>query len=70
MVVAKALRRKHGIKEGGIVEQISTENGVILTPVSGSSLLEELDEAAAAIGKVWPKGISAVQAVRKDRERH
>lgn len=30
VVVAKALREKHGIREGGIVEQVSTDKGVLL----------------------------------------
>ena len=43
VVVVKALREKYGIKEGGIVEQISTDKGVLLVPVSVDGLLEELD---------------------------
>lgn len=69
VVVLKELREKHGIKPGGIVEQISTEKGVLLVPVSTDDLLKELDRVAADIGKTWPKEISAVEAVRKDRER-
>ena len=67
VVVAQALRKKHGIKEGGLVEQVSTKRGVLLAPISSSSLLKELDEAAAKIGSVWPKGVSAVHAVQRDR---
>ena len=69
VVVAKELRKKHGIKEGGLVEQISTERGVVLLSVSRSSLLKELDEVAGKVGAAWPKGVSAVQAVRSDREK-
>ncbi len=69
VVVAKQLRDKHGIKEGGLVEQISTDKGVLLVPVSIDDLLEELDAVAGEIGEVWPKGVSAVDAVRQDREK-
>jgi len=69
VVVAKQLRRKHGIKEGGLVEQISTDKGVLLVPVSVDGLLEELDAVAGEIGKAWPKDVSAVEAVRQDREK-
>jgi len=69
VVVAKQLREKHGIKEGGIVEQISTDKGVLLVPVSVDDLLEDLDAVAGGIGEVWPKDVSAVEAVRQDREK-
>jgi len=69
VVVAKQLREKHRIKEGGLVEQISTDKGVLLVPVSVDDLLEELDVVAGEIGEAWPKGVSAVEAVRQDREK-
>lgn len=69
VVVAKELREKYGIKEGGLVEQISTEKGVLLIPLPAENLLKELDDMAEAIGKAWPKKVSAVEAIREDRER-
>ena len=68
VVVAKQLREKHGIKEGGLVEQISTDRGVLLVPVSVDDLLVELDVVAGELGEAWPKGVSSVEAVRQDRE--
>jgi AbrB family looped-hinge helix DNA binding protein len=69
VVVVKELREKHGIKEGGVVEQVSTERGVLLVPVSASGLLKELDAVAEKVGKAWPKGVSAVEAISEDREK-
>lgn len=69
VVVAKQLREKHGLKEGGLVEQFSTDKGVLLVPVSVDSLLDELDAVAEEVGKVWPKDVSSVEAVREDREK-
>lgn len=69
VVVAKELREKYGIKEGGLVEQISTEKGVLLIPLPAEDLLKELDDVAEVIGKAWPKKVSAVEAIREDRER-
>jgi len=69
VVVAKELREKHGINEGGLVEQISTDKGVLLIPVSVDDLLKELDAVAEEVGKAWPKGLSAVEAIREDREK-
>ncbi|MBI2185240.1 MAG: AbrB/MazE/SpoVT family DNA-binding domain-containing protein [Thaumarchaeota archaeon] len=69
VVVAKELRRKHGLKEGGLVEQVSTEQGVLLVPLQTEKLLDELDNAAKEIAETWPRKVSAVQAIRQDRER-
>ncbi|MCK4478514.1 AbrB/MazE/SpoVT family DNA-binding domain-containing protein [Candidatus Bathyarchaeota archaeon] len=69
VVVVKELREKYGIKEGGIVEQISTDKGVLLIPVSVDGLLEELDAVSEEVGRTWPKGVSAVEAVKEDREK-
>lgn len=69
VVVVKELREKHGIKEGGLVEQVSTDKGVLLIPISVDDLLKELDVVAEEIGKTWPKGVSAVEAIREDREK-
>jgi len=69
VVVVKELREKHSIKVGGVVEQISTERGVLLVPVSVDDLLKELDTVAEDVGRSWPRGVSAVEAIREDRER-
>jgi len=69
VVVVKELRKKYGIKEGGLVEQISTEKGVLLIPLSANDLLKELDDVAEDIGKTWPKEVSTVEAIREDREK-
>jgi AbrB family looped-hinge helix DNA binding protein len=69
VVVVKELREKYGIKEGGVVEQVSTERGVLLVPVSAGGLLKDLDAVAEKVGKAWPKGVSAVEAVGEDREK-
>jgi len=65
----KDLREKHGLKEGGLVEQISTERSVLLVPVSADDLLRKLDGVTEKIGNVWPKDVSAVDAIREDREK-
>ena len=69
VVVAKELREKHGIKEGGLVKQVSTDRGVLLIPVSVDELMTELDATAEEIGKTWPKKVSAVEAIKEDREK-
>jgi AbrB family looped-hinge helix DNA binding protein len=69
VVVTKELRERHGIREGGLVEQISTEKGVLSIQVSSDESLNELDAVAEEIGKTWPREVSAVEAIREDRER-
>jgi len=69
VVILKELREKHGLKEGELVEQISTDKGVLIVPVSADDLLKELDAIAEKIGEAWPRGVSAVEAVRADREK-
>lgn len=69
VVILKELREKHGLKEGELVEQISTDKGVLLVPISVDSLSRDLEDAAERIGKAWPKGKTAVAAIREDREK-
>ena len=56
VVVVKELREKYGMKEGGVVEQVSTERGVLLVPVSADGLLKELDAVAERVGKGLAEG--------------
>jgi len=69
VVILKEIREKLGLKEGNLVEQIPTDKGVLIVPVSADDLLRELDAVAEKIGEAWPRGISAVEAVREDREK-
>ena len=69
VVIVKGLREKHGIREGGLVEQISTDNGVLVIPVSSDKLLKELDSVAEEVAKTWPRGVSAVEAIKEDRDK-
>jgi len=61
--------RSIGLKKGELVEQILTDKGVLIVPVSADDLLKELDSMAERMGEAWPKGVSAVEAVREDREK-
>ncbi len=69
VVIAKEWRRKYGIKEGTIVEQIPEKKGVLLVPVDPKSLMRDLAKLGDEIGKKWPSELSAVEAVRSDREK-
>lgn len=69
VVIAKSLRVKYGIKEGSIVEEIAEERGVLIVPINPQKLMSELEETARRISRKWPKGVSAVQAIKEDREK-
>ena len=69
VVIAKELRQRHGIVEGGLVEEISTERGVLVVPLQAEKLLDDLDDVAKRIGEAWPRGVSSVDAIREDRKR-
>ncbi len=69
VVIAKAWRKRYGIKEGSIIEQIPEKRGVLLVPLDPKRLMDDLEAAAEEIGKEWPKNLTAVEAIRKDREK-
>ena len=69
VVILKELRDKYGIREGRLVEQVPTSKGLLLVPIPPEQLMKELDSVAKAIGSAWPKGKSAVEAVREERDK-
>lgn len=66
VVIPKELRQKYGIAPGSEVEQIDTGNGVL---IRHAELIAEWQGLAIKIGKKWPKTLSSVEAIRKDREK-
>ena len=69
VVILKDLRERFGIKEGKLVEQVPTSRGLLLVPVAAEQLLKDLDSVARDIGSAWPKGKSAAEAIREEREK-
>lgn len=69
VVILKDLRERFGIKEGNLVEQVPTSKGLLLVPVAAERLLKDLDSVARDIGGAWPKGKSAAEAIREEREK-
>jgi AbrB family looped-hinge helix DNA binding protein len=69
VVILKDLRERFGIKEGKLVEQVPTSKGLLLVPVAAEQLLKDLDSVARDIGSAWPKGKSAAEAMREEREK-
>ena len=69
VVILKDFRERFGIKEGKLVEQVPTSKGLLLVPVAAEQLLKGLDTVARDIGSAWPKGKSAAEAIREEREK-
>ena len=46
-----------------------TSKGLLLVPIPPEQLMKELDSVAKDIGSAWPKGKSAVEAVREERDK-
>jgi AbrB family looped-hinge helix DNA binding protein len=69
VVILKDFRERFGIKEGKLVEQVPTSKGLLLIPVAAEQLLKDLDHVARDIGSAWPKGKSAAEAIREEREK-
>ena len=67
IVLKKKLREELGLKEGQIVEERLTAEGILVTPVEVEKLLKSFDELAAKISAKWPKGLDSVEAVRRER---
>jgi bifunctional DNA-binding transcriptional regulator/antitoxin component of YhaV-PrlF toxin-antitoxin module len=69
VVILKELRDKYGIREGELLEQVPNSRGLLLVPVPAEQLMKELDSVAKDIGRAWPKGKSAVEVVREERDK-
>ena len=67
IVLKKELRDEIGLEEGMLVEQELTESGILIKPIRGNEILKEMEALAEKISKKWPKWLTAVEAVRKER---
>lgn len=67
IVLKKKLREGLGLKEGQVVEERLTPEGILVTPVDAEKLMKSLEETAAKVSAKWPKGLTSVEAVRQER---
>ncbi len=67
IVLKKELRDELGLKEGQVVEERLTQEGILVTPVDAEKLIKSFDELAAKVSAKWPKGLDSVEAVRRER---
>ncbi|MBI2176533.1 AbrB/MazE/SpoVT family DNA-binding domain-containing protein [Candidatus Woesearchaeota archaeon] len=67
IVLKKKLRDELGLKEGGMVEERITNEGILIRPFDADKLMKSFDELAARVSAKWPKGLDSVEAVRRER---
>ena len=67
IVLKKKLREELGLKEGQVVEERLTPEGILVTPLDAEKLIKSFDELAARVSAKWPKGLDSVEAVRRER---
>lgn len=66
IVISKEFRERYRIMPGSQIEQLDTGSGILIRP---AQLIKEWQRLATRVGKKWPKGVSAVEAIREDREK-
>lgn len=68
IVLRKEFRVAMGIKPGGILRERLENRRVVIEPVDVKKEIEKIEKIAEMVSKKWPKGLSAVEAIREDRE--
>ena len=68
VVLKKRLRDKIGLREGMLVEERLTQGGILIKPVEARKVMDGIDEIAKKLSEKWPKGLTPVEAVRRERK--
>ncbi len=67
IVLRKEFRVAMGIQPGGVLRERLENKRIIIEPLDVKKEIEEIEKIAKMIGKKWPKGLSAVEAIREER---
>ncbi len=67
IVLRKKLREEVGLREGEMIEAQVTKDGILIKPFDADKLMKLLDETATIVSAKWPKGLTSVEAVRRER---
>lgn len=68
VVIPKTLRRKYRIEKGTKLLIKESERGILLTVQR--PMLEEIDEIARELKGKWPKGMTAVDIIKRERGKY
>jgi len=67
IVLRKEIRKAMGIRPGGMLRTRLEDKHVVIESFDVKKEIEKIEEIAEKIGKKWPKGLSAVEAIREER---
>jgi bifunctional DNA-binding transcriptional regulator/antitoxin component of YhaV-PrlF toxin-antitoxin module len=67
ITIARPLRKKYGIRSGSAVREFPTKHGILLRPEENP--FEVLETLSRRITEKWPKNLSVVEAIRREREK-
>jgi AbrB family looped-hinge helix DNA binding protein len=67
IVLKKKLRAEFGLREGEMVEAQVTREGILIKRFDAEKLLASIDKTAKKLSAMWPKGLTAVEAIRRER---
>ena len=63
----KEIRSALGIVPGSLIRQKLVNDKILLEVVRKEEKMKRIEKIAEEIGKAWPKNVSAVEAIRRER---
>ncbi|HLC74648.1 MAG TPA: AbrB/MazE/SpoVT family DNA-binding domain-containing protein [Candidatus Nanoarchaeia archaeon] len=67
IVIRKNIRDELGLQEGTLLQEEVTDKGLLIKPIRGDDILRSMEATAKRISKLWPKKLSSVEAIRRER---
>ena len=67
IVLRKEFRKATGIEPGTVIKERLEGDKIIIEKLDVEKEISKIEAIAGMVGKKWPKGLSAVQAIREER---
>lgn len=68
IVLKKEIRKALGVKKDDLLKAKLINKKLLIEPFDWNREVEEIEGLARKISRKWPKGLSAAEAVRRERE--
>jgi bifunctional DNA-binding transcriptional regulator/antitoxin component of YhaV-PrlF toxin-antitoxin module len=68
IVVRKEVRKALGVKPGSILRTKLEGKRLVVEAFDAEKEMRKVEKIAHMIGRKWPKGLSSVEAIRRERE--
>ncbi|MEE8167925.1 MAG: AbrB/MazE/SpoVT family DNA-binding domain-containing protein [Candidatus Hydrothermarchaeales archaeon] len=65
VTLKKKLRERYSITVGALVEELPTEEGILIKPIKRP--MKRWESLSETVSKKWPADISTVSALKEDR---